>query len=524
MAISVLLLIISAIVLIFLVPHSRYGLPMFFIIFGVVLATLSVLFQYYSSSSYVPPLYLPFRNFDIYLYRTIGRNIKLPMGIIQTLRNLGVVIYLLGISALIDIIRTNIKQGKRKKSFFETNVSRVICICLSFLYLFFYSNKTAYKAYLLYYKIAPSSRKHLVFALSALHVTFCVAIAIFMFYPLVLFLINVIKKNVTCFINTVIILVSSVTVTNVCFYYFLFLGIFKNTTKDVFKNGFWFFNKINKIPNLYLSIYPLFALAMLVFIVLSINGFFDLDLVSYSQNRILKKQIDDLNYNLKDFFHSEKNLMFSVNILANEALSDYGSKEGEEKLKRIIDISNRQMTTLSESLNSIKLLSNIKKNAVDIKKLTDEAISSVSIPEDVVLIKNYCPFDVLCTLDPYHTKHALSNLIMNSLDSLAMSESNEKKIEITIDASKEWVYWALYDNGTGLDKRSVKKFMMPFVSTKSKNTNWGIGLPYAFRVISTQLGQMKITGSKTPGKKYALVEILLPRRRNDNGKDQNPDS
>lgn len=524
MAISVLLLIISAIVLIFLVPHSRYGLPMFFIIFGVVLATLSVLFQYYSSSSYVPPLYLPFRNFDIYLYRTIGRNIKLPMGIIQTLRNLGVVIYLLGISALIDIIRTNIKQGKRKKSFFETNVSRVICICLSFLYLFFYSNKTAYKAYLLYYKIAPSSRKHLVFALSALHVTFCVAIALFMFYPLVLFLINVIKKNVTCFINTVIILVSSVTVTNVCFYYFLFLGIFKNTTKDVFKNGFWFFNKINKIPNLYLSIYPLFALAMLVFIVLSINGFFDLDLVSYSQNRILKKQIDDLNYNLKDFFHSEKNLMFSVNILANEALSDYGSKEGEEKLKRIIDISNRQMTTLSESLNSIKLLSNIKKNAVDIKNLTDEAISSVSIPEDVVLIKNFCPFDVLCTLDPYHTKHALSNLIMNSLDSLAMSESNEKKIEITIDASKEWVYWALYDNGTGLDKRSVKKFMMPFVSTKSKNTNWGIGLPYAFRVISTQLGQMKITGSKTPGKKYALVEILLPRRRNDNGKDQNPDS
>lgn len=524
MAISVLLLIISAIVLIFLVPHSRYGLPMFFIIFGVVLATLSVLFQYYSSSSYVPPLYLPFRNFDIYLYRTIGRNIKLPMGIIQTLRNLGVVIYLLGISALIDIIRTNIKQGKRNKSFFETNVSRVICICLSFLYLFFYSNKTAYKAYLLYYKIAPSSRKHLVFALSALHVTFCVAIALFMFYPLVLFLINVIKKNVTCFINTVIILVSSVTVTNVCFYYFLFLGIFKNTTKDVFKNGFWFFNKINKIPNLYLSIYPLFALAMLVFIVLSINGFFDLDLVSYSQNRILKKQIDDLNYNLKDFFHSEKNLMFSVNILANEALSDYGSKEGEEKLKRIIDISNRQMTTLSESLNSIKLLSNIKKNAVDIKNLTDEAISSVSIPEDVVLIKNYCPFDVLCTLDPYHTKHALSNLIMNSLDSLAMSESNEKKIEITIDASTEWVYWALYDNGTGLDKRSVKKFMMPFVSTKSKNTNWGIGLPYAFRVISTQLGQMKITGSKTPGKKYALVEILLPRRRNDNGKDQNPDS
>ena len=65
MAISVLLLMICAMVLIFMVPHSRYGLPLFFMISGVVLATLSVLFQYYSSSTYVPPAYLPFRSLDI---------------------------------------------------------------------------------------------------------------------------------------------------------------------------------------------------------------------------------------------------------------------------------------------------------------------------------------------------------------------------------------------------------------------------------------------------------------------------
>ena len=55
--------------------------------------------------------------------------------------------------------------------------------------------------------------------------------------------------------------------------------------------------------------------------------------------------------------------------------------------------------------------------------------------------------------------------------------------------------------------------MLPFVSTKSKNTNWGIGLPYAFRVINAQLGQMRIRSSDRPGRTFTQVDILLPRER-----------
>ena len=111
MAISVLLLLICAMVLIFLVPHSRYGLPMFFMIIGIIFTTISVLFQYYSSSSYVPPTYFPLRDLDIFIYRFVGHSFKLPMKYMQLVRNLGVVIYLLGISTLIDVIRRNVKQG-----------------------------------------------------------------------------------------------------------------------------------------------------------------------------------------------------------------------------------------------------------------------------------------------------------------------------------------------------------------------------------------------------------------------------
>ena len=316
--------------------------------------------------------------------------------------------------------------------------------------------------------------------------------------------------KVTCFTNTVILLCSCVTLIHTGFYYFMFIGIFRNKTRDVFTSGFWFFNKISRIPSGYISLYPVLSLILLILIIISINGFFALDLVSYSQNRILKKQIDDLNYNLKDVFHSEKNLMFSISILANEALASYGTDEGKEKLERILDISGKQMATVSESLNYIKLL-HINPGAVDLKSLTDSALQSARVPEDVKVTKNYCDFPALCTLDIYHTEHALLNLIVNSLDSLAMSDTEQKELVITIDASKEWVYWSLYDNGSGLNTGSVRKYLMPFSSTKSKNTNWGIGLPYAFRVINTQLGQMRITGSTKEENRHALVEILLPR-------------
>ncbi len=520
MAISVLLLLICAMVLIFLVPHSRYGLPMFFMIIGIIFTTISVLFQYYSSSSYVPPTYFPLRDLDIFIYRFVGHSFKLPMKYMQLVRNLGVVIYLLGISTLIDVIRRNVKQGGPDTSVTAFLVSKIIFTVLAAAYLCFYSTKNAFSAYLKYHSMNDIARHRLKLLYSLTHSVFSIVIAIYMFYPLLFFLFNLLKKKMTCFLSTTIILFTSVSLINIAFYHFIFVGLFKNSPSYVFNTGFWFFNRIKRIPPMYISLYPVFALGILIFIVISINGFFSLDLIAYSRNRVLKKQIDDLNYNLKDVFHSEKNLMFSMNILANEALSSYGTDEGKEKLERIVAISNKQMKALSDSLGAIKQL-HIKPNAVDIRALTDEAIEQAGIPNDIILEKSYCDFPVLCTLDKYHTLHAISNLIINSLDSLSMqndsSSGEEKKLVITIEASEEWVYWSLWDNGTGIAPGSVRKLLMPFASTKSKNSNWGIGLPYAFKVITSQLGQMHITGSKKKADHHALVEILLPRRKKENG-------
>ena len=88
-------------------------------------------------------------------------------------------------------------------------------------------------------------------------------------------------------------------------------------------------------------------------------------------------------------------------------------------------------------------------------------------------------------------------------------------LSVSVEASKAWVSLSIRDNGPGIPQQELRRVMMPFVSTKSKTSNWGIGLPYAFRVVNAQLGQMRIRSSDQAGRSYTQVDILLPRERID---------
>ena len=101
------------------------------------------------------------------------------------------------------------------------------------------------------------------------------------------------------------------------------------------------------------------------------------------------------------------------------------------------------------------------------------------------------------------------------MDALQLCKRDDKVISVTVNASRAWVSLSIRDNGPGIPKQELRRVMMPFVSTKSKTSNWGIGLPYAFRVVNAQLGQMRIQSSDQEDKSYTQVDILLPRERNE---------
>ena len=106
-------------------------------------------------------------------------------------------------------------------------------------------------------------------------------------------------------------------------------------------------------------------------------------------------------------------------------------------------------------------------------------------------------------------------IFVNAVDALQLCKREDKVISVTVNASRAWVSLSIRDNGPGIPKQELRRVMMPFVSTKSKTSNWGIGLPYAFRVVNAQLGQMRIQSSDQEDKSYTQVDILLPRERNE---------
>ena len=228
----------------------------------------------------------------------------------------------------------------------------------------------------------------------------------------------------------------------------------------------------------------------------------------------MKNSIEDLNRNLKDVFHSEKNLMFSILILANEARDAYGTPEGLEKLDRLTEISKDRMEMITSSLNRIREL-HLHATPTDMRTLVSQALDNLTLPEGIRIEKHFCNESVLCMVDEYHTRNALKNIFVNAVDALQLTGREDKVLSVSVEASKAWVSLSIRDNGPGIPQQELRRVMMPFVSTKSKTSNWGIGLPYAFRVVNAQLGQMRIRSSDQAGRSYTQVDILLPRERID---------
>ena len=494
MALSIVILVIAAVLLLIYSLRSRFGLPLFLMNAGISITSVAVLFQTSSTSMYATPQYFPLRSLDQDIFQLICR-IRPSLAQAQTLRNIGTLIFFFGIVLMLMLIVRNIKHIRSGR------VWKILCGTLIFLflaaYMIFFSPASAFRLYMRYYALDAASRASFVRLVS-------LADSLFQY----------VRKNVTCFGDTFFLLLGITSLYGLVFFIVFYTKPLTLSSQAVFLSAFWFFANGTWLPGWITSFFLLFSLLTLTLIVLSANRIFSGDLVLLSRKRAMKNSIEDLNRNLKDVFHSEKNLMFSILILANEARDAYGTPKGLEKLDRLNEIAKDRMEMITSSLNRIREL-HLHAVPTDIRTIVNQALDTLALPEDIRCETHFCGDPVHCMVDEYHTRNALKNIFVNAVDALQLSGRENKTISVTVDASRAWVCLSIRDNGPGIPRQELRRVMMPFVSTKSKTSNWGIGLPYAFRVINSQLGQMRIRSSDQEGRSYTQVDILLPRERID---------
>ena len=511
MALSIVILVISAVLLLVFSLRSRFGFPLFLMNAGISITSVAVLFQTSSTSMYTTPRFFPLRSLDLELFRLIC-SMRLPLAQAQTLRNIGTLIFFFGIVLMLMLIARNIKT-MRHRIIWEILCGSGVLLFMT-AYMVFFSPACAFRLYMRYYELSAASRASFVRLVTAADILFKAGILLFVLSPALLLTIQYMRKNITCFGDTFFLLLGITSL-----YGFVFFIVFHTiplalSSQSVFLSAFWFFANGTWLPGWITSFFLIFSLLTLILILASANRIFSGDLVLLSRKRIMKNNIEDLNRNLKDVFHSEKNLMFSMMILANEARSAYGTPEGLEKLDRLTEIARDRMEMITSSLNRIREL-HLHATPTDMRTLVSQALDTLTLPEGIRCERHFCSEPVRCMVDEYHTRNALKNIFVNAVDALQLSGREDKVISVSVDASRAWVSLSILDNGPGIPKEELRRVMMPFVSTKAKGSNWGIGLPYAFRVVNAQLGQMRILSSDQAERSFTQVDILLPRERNE---------
>ena len=511
MALSIVILVIAAVLLLVYSLRSRFGLPLFLMNAGISITSVAVLFQTSSTSMYATPQYFPLRSLDLELFRLIT-GMRLPLAQAQTLRNYGTLVFFCGIVLMLMLIARNIKTIRRRM-LWEIVCGTAVLLFMA-AYMVFFSPAFGFRLYMRYYALSDAARDSFVRLVSLADSLFKGLTLLFVMSPALLLTLQYVRKNITCFGDTFFLLLGITSLYGAVFFIVFHTYPLSLSSRSVFLSAFWFFTNGTWLPGWITLFFLLFSLLTLILILASANRIFSGDLVLLSRKRALKKSIDDLNRNLKDVFHSEKNLMFSIVILANEARSAYGTPEGLEKLDRLTEIAQDRMEMITSSLNRIREL-HLHAKPTDMRTLMDQVLDSLTLPEGIRCEKHFCSEPVRCMVDEYHTQNALKNIFVNAVDALQLSGREDKVISVSVDASRAWVSLSIRDNGPGIPREELRRVMMPFVSTKSKTSNWGIGLPYAFRVINAQLGQMRIQSSDQEGRSFTQVDILLPRERKD---------
>ena len=87
----------------------------------------------------------------------------------------------------------------------------------------------------------------------------------------------------------------------------------------------------------------------------------------------------------------------------------------------------------------------------------------------------------------------------------AQGESGENGHEIVLRKGRECVRVSIADNGTGIDRATIRRIFDPFFTTKTNGT--GLGLPMVKRAVNAHGGVLSVKSSRGKGTTF---EIILP--------------
>ncbi len=441
----------------------------------------------------------PIFKLDYSIFSYVGTSFKLPLATIARLMNIGIALYLLAVPLFVyEFTNTN-----------EHNSKRITFLLAMVIYnLLFYDPITAYFAYISFNSISvsPFFSK----CIYILHQFNRIWLLVYLFYPVYILSKYVITNTIPFIRRQLVLLAICLGIMNLLFYSVFFLGPLMMSPEKAFATGFWIFENIQVFYRYYLII-PLLTVFVLLFTLLLLLNYRLGSLITVFTDRKIQRNINRMNEFLSDTLHSQKNLLFSINILAKESFTDtYNEAAG--KIVELTESSLVQTSQMLETLRSIRY--QFKKNNLleAINEALDKSAPYIKQQGIKILFKKevYDQDLLVFRFDYFHIVRVLVNLFDNAAEAIAGTNRESGFIRIDIAALFQWVFIIIEDNGMGIKKTALKSLFKPFSSTKSGKLNWGLGLSYAYKIIKAHWGQLRVESTYGGG---TIIQIMLPRSK-----------
>jgi signal transduction histidine kinase len=193
-----------------------------------------------------------------------------------------------------------------------------------------------------------------------------------------------------------------------------------------------------------------------------------------------------------------------------QQLLNEGRPVDQERIDRLLSLIDRSLARANNMTELVGKFSRLEAEKagerVNLKLLIEEIIDDHKSRLDSmnVILKLDLPADVSILCHKPHAYSLFNNLMLNSLD--ALSESDNRAINLTAEISKGLVRVVFGDSGPGIPSENLPRIFDAFYSTRP-SSGTGLGLAIVKKIVDLYDGQIRVESVLDKGAKFT---ILLP--------------
>ena len=192
------------------------------------------------------------------------------------------------------------------------------------------------------------------------------------------------------------------------------------------------------------------------------------------------------------------NILLTIHLLESKILDDND--------RVYMDIIKRSSGKINDLIND--LLKGQKKDEIQTEKhsihqLLDEVIELTRdklFLKNIIVKKNYAPYDLKVKMDRPKIKIALTNIIINAIDAMG-SKNGELRLGTKIIKGKCAV--SIHDNGSGISKENLPLIFDPYFTNKQNGA--GVGLTATKDILQSNKVGVRVESLIGHGTRFILL-------------------